>query len=106
MEQFASYLLRIENVLIMVAVSAMISILQHVFAEQLEHNPTWARLLPATPVLLCSVVVWLPGLAQGSASQKILLGVVLGSFSGYAYKLMKQTVFGNDRRIRDHPKRL
>lgn len=106
MGQFASYLLRTENVLIMVAAWSLISLAQRLFEQQLCDNEIWVRLLPLAPVVLCSVAVWFPGLVDGGAAEKVLLGLVLGSVSGHAYKLATQTVFGNDKRIRDHPKRL
>jgi hypothetical protein len=106
MEQFVTYLLRAENVLIMLAVSVSISVVHRLFAQHLERNPVWIRLLPVLPIMMCSVAVWLPDLVIGGAYEKILLGVVLGAFSGHAHKLIRQTVFGNDKRIRDHPTRL
>lgn len=102
---FVDYLLRPEHALIMLAAWVVLSLIKRV-APCLEQNRVWLRLLPLMPVLLCSWAVWFPGLVFGSPSEKILLGLVLGSFCGHAYKFFRQTVFGNDRRIRDHPARL
>ena len=105
MSDFATYILQVENVLIMLASSAVIFTARQALPS-LRHNAAWARLLPVLPVALCSLAVWMPGLVGGRASQKLLLGIVLGALSGHAYKLVTQTVFGNDRSIRGHRSRL
>lgn len=105
MQDFAAYILQTEHILLMVAVSAVIALLQRVLPG-LADNPYWARLLPALPVLACSVAVWVPGLLVASPGERLMLGVVLGSLCGHVHKTIKQTIFGNDKRIRDHPTRL
>ena len=105
MVDFVAYLMTAENWLIMAAVSVSIHTVQ-LFMPGLERNPTWGRLLPVLPVLLCSAAVWMPGLVDGSAGQRIALGIVLGVFDGQAYKLLRQTILGHDRRINDQTKGL
>lgn len=106
MGDFAAYLLKADHLLIMVAVWVGIATVQRL-CPSLADNPNWVRALPAIPILACSVLVWVPGLGVvGTVSERVLLGLVLGAFSGQAHKLLKQSVFGNDKRIRDHPKRL
>lgn len=105
MVDFTEYLLSIENMLIMVSVWVILGTLPRVFVW-LGRHPLWVRFLPLMPILMCSVIVWSPGLVDGGPAHKILLGVVLGAFCGHAHKLAGQTVFGNDKRIRDHPQRL
>ncbi len=85
--------------LIMVAVWVGVSTLQRLFPD-LAQDRRWVRALPVVPIVLCSVLVWLPGLTDGTVAERILLGVVLGAFCGHAHKLVRQTVFGNDRRVR------
>ena len=103
MGDFAAYILRTECVLLMVAVWALISVAPRLMPSLVD-NPYWARLLPVLPIAACSAAVWLPDLVAGGATEKILLGIVLGALCGHAYKLVKQSVFGNDKRIRDHPR--
>ena len=91
--------------LIACAVWVTISILQRMIPG-LARNRLWVRLLPVLPIAGCSVAVWLPGLVEGSAAERVLLGVVLGAGCGHIYKIMRQSVLGNDKRIRDHPPRL
>lgn len=105
MGAFVDYLLRTEHMLIMLGVWVGLTLAQRML-PRLAENRHWARALPAVPVLACSVAVWLPGLVDGSPAERVLLGLILGSFSGHAHKLLKQSVFGNDKRIRDHPPRL
>jgi hypothetical protein len=105
MTGWVEYLLRIEHMLIMVAVSALIGLARSLWPG-LSGNPVWVRALPALPIAACSVAVWVPGLTDGTPAERVLLGIVLGSVCGHAHKLTKQGVFGNDKRIRDHPQRL
>lgn len=105
MHGFIDYLARTEHALIMLAVWFSIGIIRRVM-PCLEQNGIWLRLLPALPTLLCSMAVWMPGLVEGGTSERILLGIVLGAFCGHVHKIIKQTLLGNDRRIRDHPQRL
>lgn len=105
MGEFVEYLLRTEHMLIMLGVWVGISTAKRLWPS-LADDPTWVRLLPVTPIVLCSAIVWVPGLVGGSTVEKLLLGLVLGAFSGHAHKVLSQTVFGNDKRIRDHPPRL
>ena len=105
MAGFVEYLLRTEHVLIAVAVWVAISTAQRI-VPSLAQNARWVRLLPVLPILGCSALVWLPGLVDGSPAQKVLLGIVLGSACGHLHKLVRQTILGNDKRIRDHPARL
>jgi len=100
---FAEYLLRSEHLLVMVAVSASMSLAAKIMPS-LNVNPYWVRLLPVIPVLACSAAVWLPGLLDGTVGERLLLGVVLGSLCGHAHKLVLQSIFGNDVRIRDRPR--
>lgn len=105
MTGWISYLLRVEHMLIMCAVAAIILTVQAVW-PRLAKQRLWVRLLPVLPIAGCSAMVWVSGLVQGSAAEKFALGIVLGSLCGHAYKIAKQTLLGNDKRIRDHPARL
>ena len=103
MGEFAAYLFRTEHMLLMLAVSVTLSMAPRLLPG-LADNPYWVRLLPIIPIGACSVAVWLPGLVEGAVTERVLLGVVLGALCGHAYKMVTQTIFGNDRRIRDHPR--
>lgn len=103
MTGWAAYLLRTEHMLIMCAVWVIISLVRSLWPA-LENNRAWVRALPALPVVACSVAVWIPGLVEGATGERILLGIVLGAMCGHAHKVTKQSIFGNDKRIRDHPR--
>jgi hypothetical protein len=102
---WAAYLLQTEHMLIACAVWVLIALTRSLWPG-LDNNRLWVRLLPALPVAACSVAVWIPGLVEGPTAERVLLGIVLGALCGHAHKLTKRTVFGNDKRIRDHPPRL
>lgn len=105
MADWLAYLLRVEHMLIMCATWAIIAAVQAVWT-QLAKQRLWVRLLPVLPIAACSAMVWTSGLVEGGAAEKCLLGIVLGSVCGHAWKITKQTLLGNDKRIRDHPARL
>jgi hypothetical protein len=105
MADFAEYLTRTEHLLIVCAVWVSIGTVNRVFPD-LTENPTWARLLPIIPLIFCSAVVWVPGAVEGKPLTRIMLGLVLGAMAAHGHKILKQSIFGNDRRIRDHPPRL
>ena len=100
MGEFAAYLLRVEHVLIACTVWVVISTLQRM-APDLATNRTWVRMLPVTPILCCSAAVWIPGLVYGSAVERVMLGIVLGSICGHIYKVLRQSVLGHDKRLTD-----
>lgn len=105
MGAFVDYLLRPEHALIACAVWVVLGLVRRT-APCLETNRVWLRMLPLMPTILCSWAVWVPGLVEGSPAERVLLGVVLGAFCGHLHKFLKQTVFGDDERIRDHSRRL
>ena len=98
MGEFVTYLLRTEHMLIMLSVSVGISTVGRL-APSVADNANWARALPILPIVLCSAMVWLPGLVGGQLWEKLLLGLVLGSFSASANKILRQSIFGHDKRI-------
>lgn len=98
-----SQFLTFPNITLMVAVSAIIVAVAQVHPP-LVQSKTYARLAPFLPLLFCTlVVVFLPS-SQWSAmplGDRILLGIVLGALSGWAYKAFKQTFMGGDDRLDD-----
>lgn len=102
MGDFAAYLLRTEHLLLMLSVSAVISLAPRLLPG-LVGNRYWVRALPVLPIAACSTAVWLPGLVDGTIVERVLLGIVLGALCAHAHKLVTQSIFGDDKRIRDHP---
>lgn len=95
---FAS--LEAEYFLIVAAVPVLIRTVLGLFPALATKKAT-ARLLPVVPLLLCSAAVWIPGIADDmEIGNRIFLGIALGSIAGQSHKLAKQTVMGDDRRIR------
>ena len=84
-----------QNGAIMVGSSALIEVARLVFKGFFE-KPMVARLLPALPIILCSLAVYLPGVSQAAWGSTLILGIVLGTFSMAAYKMYKQTFLGKD----------
>ena len=102
MAGWVEYLLRTEHMLIMCAVWIALGAVQTIW-PRLARDQRWVRALPLLPIVGCSALVWAPGLVDGEPVEKVLLGVVLGALCGHAWKIAKQTMLGNDKRIRDHP---
>ncbi len=96
------YLMRVENLSIAVAVWVLLSIFCRVFPKVKAH-PLWARLAPALPILLCSIAVWIPGVADPElgVGSRVMLGIILGAVAANAHKILGQTVLGNDARIKN-----
>ena len=78
MHDFAQYLMQTEHMLIVCAVWVLLALVNRCLPE-LADNAAWARLLPVMPIVLCSVIVWLPDVVEGSTPTRIMLGLVLGA---------------------------
>jgi hypothetical protein len=100
--ELIDYLMTVGNLSIAVAVWVLISIVCRVFPKIKAHR-LWARVAPALPMLLCSVAVWIPGLADPElgVGSRIVLGILLGAISANAHKIFGQTVLGKDDRIQN-----
>ncbi len=101
LDALTAVLFRLESIYVMVGVWAIMGMVGKVFPNLYQHS-TYARFLPVLPILLAEGCVWLPGIApEGSAfGPRMLLGIVLGVASGQAHKMLKQTLLGNDDRVR------
>lgn len=97
--EFAEYLLRIENMLIVACVWVLMTTIRRSF-PRLGESQIWARLSPIIPIILCSGLVWVPGAVEGSVSTRIMVGVVLGAMAANGHKILKQTALGDDHRVR------
>jgi hypothetical protein len=105
MGAFVDYLLQTEHALIACAAWVVLAMVKRV-APCLSENRVWLRLLPVMPTVLCTWAAFWPGLVEGTVGERVLLGIVLGAISSHVYKLVQQSLLGNDKRIRDHPSRL
>lgn len=95
--------LTLPNVALMIAVSAIIVAVTQVHPP-LTQSKTYARLAPFLPLVFCAAVVTYAPSAQWSPmplGDRVLLGLVLGALSGWAYKAFKQTFMGSDDRLDD-----
>ena len=90
------------NLLIVAGAYALTQSLTKAF-PRVFHSPLAARLKPGASIVWCSICMWIPGLGpEGlSTGSKILLGIVLGNSTSHGHKILKQTIFGQDHRIKD-----
>lgn len=67
----------------------------------LFQQPLVARLAPLLPLVVTSVLVWVPGLAPPglAPAERVLAGAVLGYLVAHNHKMLLQTVLGADARI-------
>jgi hypothetical protein len=96
--------LTLPNITLMVAVSAIIVAVAQVHPP-LVQSKLYARGAPFLPLIFCTLVVTFMPSSQWSSmplGDRILLGVVLGALSGWAYKAFKQTFMGSDDRLDDN----
>ena len=100
--QLIDYLMRVENLSVAVAVWIVLSVVNRIFPK-LKAHPVYARAAPALPIVLCSVCVWIPGIADPTlgVGSRIMLGIILGAVAANAHKILGQTVLGKDDRIRN-----
>lgn len=93
-------LMQWQNAGIAVVSMWLIDKVKRAFPHMLE-NEWVVRLMPFSPVLLTSAMVWLPVHDPVPTSgERILLGLILGAVSGWMYKLIRQTF---RRRTKDGP---
>jgi len=95
MEAAANVLLAIviktENIVVVCSVAIAITTARRVLPE-LFARPLVIRLLPLLPLMLCTAALWIPWVgAPAGAGARALLGCLLGSFVGQAYKVLRQT---------------
>lgn len=100
MTDFATYLMQVNHMLIVVSVWVLMSIVRRMLPAIADHH-AYAYLSPVLPIILCSLAVWIPGLTDGSVATRIMLGIVLGAMAANGHKIVRQTVLGDDQRIRN-----
>jgi hypothetical protein len=100
MNELTDLMWRLESLLIMSAVWALMGAAKKVAPKFMQHAIV-ARLLPLVPIALCSGAVWIPGLvpAEMQIGPRIMLGVLLGTCAGQSHKILKQTGMGKDTAI-------
>lgn len=89
--EFFALVLTTTNVMVMVASSALIEAIKKLFPKAwgADFFQRTSRLLP---ILLCVGAVFIPGVTEATPGEKVLLGVVLGAFSGQFYDLVAKNV--------------
>lgn len=100
-----SQLATLENLMLQIAVSAIIVAFARVFPT-IAASAAFGRLAPVLPLALCALAVAVLPLPAWSALpvvQRALLGVTLGVGAGWAHKLVKQSLLGSDQRIGSAP---
>jgi hypothetical protein len=59
------------------------------------------RFLPFASLVICSAAVWIPGVVPSDMpiGIRVFLGINLGVWAGWFYKVWKQTIRGRDARL-------
>ncbi len=98
--KFTSILVRYESLMITGATWVLIQTFWKT-VPNIANHPILARLKPMMSVILCTGAAFLPSFRlEGQRWDEMLLyGIVLGSSTSYAHKILSQVGFGKDRRI-------
>lgn len=94
----AELFLRYESLMITAASWVIIQVAQK-SATSIGNHPLFVRLKPAMPVFISVGMAYLPKFRLGTWDETLLYGIVLGSFTGFGQKLLKQTLLGQDARL-------
>jgi len=100
MDSLTGLLMRPENLYLMAAVAAIQETIQRMF-PRLKARPLWVRVAPMLPLVLCSIGVWIPGVADPTvtAGLRVMTGIILGFVVAGSYKVVMQSVLGKDSRL-------
>lgn len=94
---FTGMIMRLESLYITTAAYVIIQGMSQIEAMK---NAFAYRLKPFAPALLTTGMAFLPSFRLGAWDETLLYGLSLGAFIGWGHKLLKQSVFGRDRRIK------
>ena len=100
--EFLNVLMRFENLLTMAGAWVIVKTAPKFLPKKFAKTALGARFQPLAPLVICSIAVWLPGLQPDDMGigTRIMLGIVLGWGSGHVNKIWRQSVFGEDSRIK------
>jgi hypothetical protein len=96
---FSKLLLRYESLLITSASWVIIQTLKKCLTA-MASSPVFARLEPFLPIAVSVGAAFLPSFRLGTWDETLLYGVILGSMTGLGQKVLKQSLLGQDYRIR------
>lgn len=94
---FTGMMMRLESLYITTAAYVLI---QGASQFKATKKALWYRLKPFLPALLTTGMAFLPSFRLGAWDETLLYGLSLGAFIGWGHKLLKQSVFGRDHRIK------
>lgn len=95
---FSGMMFRLESLYITTAAFVLIQGASKV--KWLKEHPAWAQFLPLAPAVLTVSGAFLPSFRLGAWDETLMYGLSLGAFIGWGHKLLKQTIFRNDSRIK------
>ena len=100
-QKFLDLMMRYENLIIMFGAWVAVGVVGKVFPK-FRGSKIGARLQPLAPFIFTMGACWLPGLLppEVGLGERLMLGLILGWGSGHMHKILKQTLFGNDSRIK------
>lgn len=74
-----------------------------VVPAKVRESGWFARAIPVLPVPLCMAIVWIPGLQVTAAlgiGDRLALGAALGTGLAWGWKTVRQSILGQDERIK------
>ena len=103
-QELASQFLTFTNAGVMLAAWSIIQAIDRGLPS-MSAKAFMVRMKPGAAMALCAAMCCIPGVqgADLSLANKVILGLVLGSFAGTAHKVVTQTILGQDRRLPGRP---
>ncbi len=101
--QFNDMLWRYETLMITGAAWTLIQAMQKGMPKMADHHIA-QRLKPGASIFLCSLMAFLPSwrIEDAAWDETLLYGIVIGGTLGQGHKILSQTIFGKDRRIKPY----
>lgn len=94
---FTAMMFRLESLYISTAAYVVIQAMSKV---DLAKHAIASRLKPFAPAVLTTAMAFFPSFRLGAWDETLLYGLSIGAFIGWGYKLVAQSIFGQDHRIK------
>ena len=100
--EFTTMLARYDTLMITGAAWTIIQAIQKGLPEKFIDHSIAQRLKPGASIVLCVAFSYLPFWRIGSWDETLLYGIVIGGSLGQGHKILSQSIFGKDRRIKPY----
>ncbi len=95
-------LFRKESICLMGGSYVVLETILRLLPKGAKDHPVMVRLTPVLPIILCSVGVWIPGMFPDAIplGERLMTGLILGYALAHNYKIVMQSVFSKDERLK------